>query len=213
MERRTTPSWRTGAVRTPDDGPLPQPPAAGAATAARPWHERLRRSTTVKLGAFGLTTAVAIGQCAPAPACTPPPPAGCLTAAGTTISGPIQAVVGLTNDQRSANGLAPLALDQALVNAAQAHAAYQASTNTMSHAGCNGTDAGARIGAQGYAWSRWGENVAMGYPDPPSVMGGWMGSSGHRQNILNGNYTEIGVGVAYAADGTPYWTQVLAARG
>ena len=50
----------------------------------------------------------------------------------------------------------------------------------------------------------------MGYPDAASVMDGWMNSPGHRANILSGNVTEIGVGLAYAADGTPYWTMVLA---
>jgi uncharacterized protein YkwD len=41
------------------------------------------------------------------------------------------------------------------------------------------------------------------------VMKGWMNSAGHKANIL-GNYTQIGVAVAYSADGTPYWTMDLA---
>ena len=61
-----------------------------------------------------------------------------------------------------------------------------------------------------------GENIAAGYASPEAVMSGWMNSSGHRANILNCNFTEIGVGYAYAANdpGTiqyrHYWTQVLA---
>ena len=50
----------------------------------------------------------------------------------------------------------------------------------------------------------------MGYPDAASVMDGWMNSPGHRANILSGNVTQIGVGLAYAADGSPYWTMVFA---
>jgi uncharacterized protein YkwD len=42
-------------------------------------------------------------------------------------------------------------------------------------------------------------------------MDGWMNSSGHRANILNANFVDIGVAVAYASDGTAYWTMVLAA--
>ena len=51
-----------------------------------------------------------------------------------------------------------------------------------------------------------GENIAKGYTTPTAVVNGWMNSSGHRQNILNANYTEIGVG--YVADGN-YWTQMF----
>ena len=51
----------------------------------------------------------------------------------------------------------------------------------------------------------------MGYPDAASVMDGWMNSPGHRANILSANVTQIGVGLAYAADGSPYWTMDFAA--
>ena len=49
-------------------------------------------------------------------------------------------------------------------------------------------------------WWTWGENIAAGYASPEAVMSGWMNRSGHRANILNCNYTEIGVGYAYVAD-------------
>lgn len=54
-----------------------------------------------------------------------------------------------------------------------------------------------------------GENVASGYTSPAAVMAGWMASSGHRQNILNGAFTRIGVGVASDANGTLYFTQIF----
>lgn len=53
------------------------------------------------------------------------------------------------------------------------------------------------------------ENVAYGYGTPAAVMAGWMNSDGHRRNILSSN-THIGVGLAYGANGRPYWTQVFA---
>jgi uncharacterized protein YkwD len=80
----------------------------------------------------------------------------------------------------------------------------------MTHTGSNGSDAGDRIRAAGYQPSTWGENVAAGYTSASSVVAGWMGSSGHRANILNPAFTEIGVASATAADGTRYWTMVLA---
>jgi uncharacterized protein YkwD len=52
-----------------------------------------------------------------------------------------------------------------------------------------------------------GENLAFNYPDPNSVMAAWMGDSGHRANILNADYTQIGVGIAYDSQGEPYYTQ------
>ena len=51
-----------------------------------------------------------------------------------------------------------------------------------------------------------GENIAMGYGTPQAVVDGWMNSPGHRANILNANFTQIGVG--YVADGN-YWTQLF----
>ncbi len=51
-----------------------------------------------------------------------------------------------------------------------------------------------------------GENIAKGYATPQAVVNGWMNSSGHRANILNASYTQIGVG--YVSDGK-YWTQMF----
>jgi uncharacterized protein YkwD len=59
----------------------------------------------------------------------------------------------------------------------------------------------------GYRWSAVAENIAMGYPDPAAVMTGWMNSPGHRTNILNCQYRQLGVGVAASAKGARYWTQ------
>lgn len=51
-----------------------------------------------------------------------------------------------------------------------------------------------------------GENIAKGYKSPKAVVDGWMNSEGHRVNILNASFTQIGVG--YVADGN-YWTQMF----
>ena len=55
-----------------------------------------------------------------------------------------------------------------------------------------------------------GENIAAGYSTPEAVVEGWMNSKAHRANILNANYSKIGVG--YCADGSgygSYWVQVF----
>ena len=155
-------------------------------------------SVTGVLGLTMLAGQCAPQQCAPAPAPAPAPSV-------------VQQVVDLANAERARAGLPGLSVDQRLTSAAQAHSADQAARDTMSHTGSDGSNAGARISAQGYAWRAWAENVAMGYPDGASVTTAWMSSPGHRANILSASVTQIGVGLAYAADGSPYWTQVFAA--
>src|SRR5262249_52419968 len=59
----------------------------------------------------------------------------------------------------------------------------------------------------GYNFRYLGENIAYGFGTAQGVMTAWMNSPGHRANILDPNYTEIGIAVAYAADGMPYLTQ------
>lgn len=164
---------------------------------------RLTRRLTTSVGAFGMTGALLFGACGPtAPQCAPAAPAPAASA--------VQQVVDITNARRAENGLGALRTNAALGRAAQAHSKDQAATNTMTHRGSDGSNAGTRIDRTGYRWNTYGENVASAYRDARSVMSGWMNSSGHRANILNGNVTEIGIGLAHAADGTPYWTMVLA---
>jgi uncharacterized protein YkwD len=74
----------------------------------------------------------------------------------------------------------------------------------MSHTGSDGSSPGDRITRAGYTWSAYGENVAYGYATPEQVMNGWMNSPGHRANILNCSFKEIGVGLAQPGS---YWTQ------
>lgn len=148
---------------------------------------------TLVLGLFGASGLVQ--QCTPPPPPPPPPP-----------SVPIDNCVTLVNQERTSRGIAALTVDNRLATAAQDHSAYQAQTSTMSHTGSGGTNAGQRITAAGYQWSWWAENVAAGQPDCASVVGAWMASQGHRENILNGNLKNIGVGSAASGNGTVYWT-------
>ncbi|CAF0736499.1 unnamed protein product [Adineta steineri] len=60
-----------------------------------------------------------------------------------------------------------------------------------------------------YSWTIIGENVAAGQTTGSSVMNSWMHSKGHRDNILNGKFRNIGLGIAQDANGVTYWCMVL----
>ncbi|WP_431728977.1 CAP domain-containing protein [Verrucosispora sp. TAA-831] len=118
-------------------------------------------------------------------------------------------VVRLVNVERAEAGCGALSIDDKLMTAAQRHSQDQADTRNMSHTGSDGSNPGDRIDRVGYTWRTYGENVAWNQRTPAAVMDAWMNSDGHRANILNCAFTEIGVGVA---DGNGlYWTQVFAA--
>lgn len=80
----------------------------------------------------------------------------------------------------------------------------------FSHTGLNGSSPGERISATGYVWRTYGENIAYGYASAESVMQGWINSDGHLANILNGNFTQLGVGYRKDSNGRPYYVQVFA---
>ncbi len=66
-----------------------------------------------------------------------------------------------------------------------------------------------RLAAADYHWQAYGENLAAGQRSPAEAMSSWMQSSGHRANILNTIYTELGTGYARDAGGRPYYVQVF----
>lgn len=113
-------------------------------------------------------------------------------------------VLELVNDERAKNGRNPLTPDDRLTQAARGHSQDMADHDYFSHTGLNGSSPGDRITAAGYIWNYCGENIAMGYSSPEAVVNGWMNSSGHRSNILNANFCDLGVG--YVSQG-PHWTQ------
>ncbi|MFG2991395.1 CAP domain-containing protein [Streptomyces sp. NPDC048257] len=124
--------------------------------------------------------------------------------AAPPASGDVAAVLALVNQERAAAGCSAVSLNAKLTKAAQDHSADMASHSNMSHTGSDGSDPGARITRAGYTWRTYGENVAYGYSSPEKVMEGWMNSQGHRENILNCSFKEIGIGLAQPGN---YWTQ------
>jgi uncharacterized protein YkwD len=118
-------------------------------------------------------------------------------------------VLGMVNTARRNAGVAPVTWNAQVAAAAQAHSADMAAMNRMTHAGSDGSDAGDRLLRAGFVWLAWGENVAAGQSSVQSAFDAWMGSAGHRAQIL-GSFTVIGLGAAQASSGTIYWTLDLA---
>ncbi|GAB4476465.1 MAG: hypothetical protein OHK0037_38080 [Elainellaceae cyanobacterium] len=131
----------------------------------------------------------------------------------TQPSGFIAEVLRLTNEFRQQNGVQPLTYNSKLGNAAQGHTINMANLDFFSHTGKDGSTIGQRVTASGYQWSFTGENIAAGYTTPQAVVNGWINSPGHRANMLNPNYQEIGIGYHYLSNDTGqvnyyhYWTQ------
>jgi serralysin len=131
----------------------------------------------------------------------------------TTNSSFIAQVVALTNQFRAENGLAPLALNAELSNTAQFHSQDLASQDYFSHTGKNGSSPWDRAEMFGYGMTAMGENIAAGQTTPAAVVEGWKNSPGHRANMLNASYTEIGVGYEFwvadtgSVNYSHYWTQ------
>jgi uncharacterized protein YkwD len=123
----------------------------------------------------------------------------------------IQEVVNIVNHERSKAGLSSLRIHSQLNAAAEAHSNDMARNNFMSHTGSDGSSMGDRIKRHGYNFRTAGENIAAGQRSPEDVMRSWMNSSGHRQNILNPNFRDIGVAYANGGSFGIYWTQKFGA--
>ncbi|MGA5063974.1 CAP domain-containing protein [Streptomyces exfoliatus] len=119
-------------------------------------------------------------------------------------------VISLVNAERAKAGCGPLAANATLTDAAQGHSDDMAARDFFDHTNPDGEGPGERVTASGYPWSTYGENIAKGQSTPEQVMDAWMNSPGHRANILNCDFKEIGIGVH--TEGGPYWTQVFGAR-
>lgn len=131
--------------------------------------------------------------------------------AASTSSPEAVQLIALTNVERSHAGLTALAASATLMRAAQIQAEQMASLGQMAHSlpGARYPEPPDRLAAVGYQWSAYAENVAYGQSTPAAVLGAWMGSSGHRANILNAGLIELGTGFATDAAGRPYWVQVF----
>jgi len=115
-------------------------------------------------------------------------------------------VIRLVNEQRAKNGLKALTANWELSRVARYKSQDMADNRYFSHTSPTYGTPFQMIKAFGLSYRTAGENIAYGQRTPQAVMNDWMNSSGHRANILNGAYTQIGVG--YVANGH-YWTQMF----
>ncbi|NLR46027.1 CAP domain-containing protein [Priestia megaterium] len=116
-----------------------------------------------------------------------------------------QKVVDLVNQERQKQGLKPLTLNKELSDVARTKSKDMMDKGYFDH---NSPTYGSPFDMMkqfGIEYKTAGENIAKGQQSPEDVMNAWMNSDGHRKNILNPDFTEIGVG--YVKGDTTYWTQ------
>jgi uncharacterized protein YkwD len=120
------------------------------------------------------------------------------------------------NEVRQGDGLPSLVVNQNLKNAAQAKAEDMATLGYFSHTGPEGQTPWQFMEGAGYDFSYAGENLAVDFFDANAVTEAWMQSDGHRENILNVDFTETGIGVAsgmYNGREVLFFVQMFGKRG
>jgi len=126
--------------------------------------------------------------------------------ASSQVSAFEQQVLELTNQERAKYGVPALKLDVELSKVAREKSRDMQAKGYFDH---NSPTYGSPFDMMkkfGIAYRSAGENIAMGQQSPQEVVNAWMNSEGHRKNILNANYTHIGIG--HVAQGN-YWTQMF----
>lgn len=116
-------------------------------------------------------------------------------------------VVKLVNKERTSRGLSSLKVDKNIKSAALVRA--KETEVSFAHTRPNGSSFSTALKEQEVSFMGSGENIAWGQKSPEDVMKAWMNSEGHRANILNPQFTKIGVGYYQNSKGTNYWTQLF----
>ena len=132
---------------------------------------------------------------------------------GTTVPPTTEAdnaaarIIELVNAERAKAGLAPLSLNTTASSAALTRA--RETVSVFSHTRPDGRNFSTALTEAGISYSFCGENIAYGQTTPEQVMNDWMNSSGHRANILQSNFSQIGIGHYISGNGTQYWVQLF----
>ncbi|MCY1712720.1 CAP domain-containing protein [Caproiciproducens galactitolivorans] len=116
-------------------------------------------------------------------------------------------VVQLVNQERAKAGLKALTVNSQLTKTATLKSEDMAKLNYFDHTSPTYGSPFDMMKQFGISYRAAGENIAMGQTSSQQVMQGWMNSPGHRANILNASFTQIGVGIAKNANGQYIWTQ------
>ncbi len=121
------------------------------------------------------------------------------------------------NQQRVLNGVGPLMLNRRLASAAQKHAEDMVKRDYLGHRSPDLRGLTDRVTSAGYPWHAVAENLAAGKLPVNRTVQSWMTSPSHRENMLNPDYSEAGVGYAFFSDDGKrprydhYWVVVFAA--
>ena len=134
-----------------------------------------------------------------------------ITPDNTPTSETFQVLLRDLNATRAEAGLAPLSFNPSLNLAAAEQATYTANTYNLVHEDANGTLVDARVDALGYAWASVGENLASNWTiDGSETFLQWQNSPPHNANMMNPNFTEIGLAYHVTPIGQVYHVMVLA---
>ncbi|MEU4266982.1 CAP domain-containing protein [Streptomyces sp. NPDC026092] len=190
----------TSPSATPSQKPKPKPTPTPSKTTAAPKPKPSKPAVTPSKTA----------KPKPAPTTAKPAPR---TEAPAKPAAPTQSraaaaeaeVVRLVNEERAKVGCSAVRSDAALAKLAGDFSADMAARGFFDHTDPDGDTPWERARQAGVT-GMGGENIARGQADAAAVMESWMNSDGHRANILNCDYTTLGVGVHFA-DGGPWWTQ------
>jgi uncharacterized protein YkwD len=106
------------------------------------------------------------------------------------------AIIALTNAERKTEMLNEYRENKMLAVAAKEKAQDMATRGYFSHATPEGEKTWNRVRDNGYVFSRVGENLAVKFSDPTRIVSSWMASPGHRANLLNEKFVDVGIGLA-----------------
>lgn len=141
-------------------------------------------------------------------------PADEVTVPAGNVDGPSLRALDLVNQTRQAGckcgsqrmpPVSPVSLHPQLTLTAHNHSVDQARMQSMQHQGSDGSTVGTRLTRAGYSWRAVAENIAWNYANIDAAVNGWITSPGHCRNIMDPDYTYMGV-----AEKNLYWTQVFA---
>jgi uncharacterized protein YkwD len=123
-----------------------------------------------------------------------------------------KAALAAVNAFRTKNGRGIVLLDSRLTKAAAMQSETQAKRSRIGHDGLGGSRPKDRAARAGYRAKIASENAASGQKSFADAMRSWVGSAGHRENLLRPEVTAIGVAMAKDTSGRPFWTLVLGAE-
>lgn len=125
----------------------------------------------------------------------------------TTEDSYVDEVIRIVNEERAKQGLQPLKKNNDLCKMAGIRATE--TTSLFSHTRPNGESCFTILKEYNISYMTVGENIATGQQTPAEVMNAWMNSQGHRENIMNSSFGQIGVGVVKGGSYGIYWVQMF----